>query len=737
MSLEKKLITKELEDIVNILTQEASPNEDIVQTKTSIGINAELHEELKLLLVELNTLIMTQSIGDSLNLNVLLRALETYNYSVSQDPNYCQASVQTEISALVSTLNSEVHSRPDVQMEQLLDVLMIAQNYKVEHHSDNTFIENVDLKPIADELDILIAEEVAEEITKEEVDFNLELLDTTAIEPSIDSIENTIIPTEEYEERSFFDDFIMADANMENSLEEVNTAQMNGENIIERKQAIFITDKQQHLPSIELLDRPKRFSYTCSNEELEEKSRLIESILKDYKINVEVVAAHQGPVITLFEMQLSPGLKVSKITNLAKDLARSLLVVSVRVVEVIEGLSTVGLEIPNKKRQTVYLSDVFNSSAFNGQDEHLPLVLGQDISGKAVVTDLMKMPHLLVAGTTGSGKSVGVNAMILSLLFKATPDQLRMIMIDPKMLELSIYEGIPHLLAPVVTDMKEASNALRWSVLEMERRYKLMSKMGVRNLDGFNKKILQAKGQGQAIKDPFFEPNLLLDDLVAPDLETMPFIVIIIDEFADMMMIVGKKVEELIARLAQKARAAGIHLVLATQRPSVDVITGLIKANIPTRMAFQVSTKIDSRTILDQMGAEQLLGNGDMLYLPPGSGLPKRIHGAFVSDDEVHRVVDDLKSHGTAHYIDAILNNDSSETIAGISGETQNEMDPLYDEAVSIVTESRKASISGVQRRLKVGYNRAARMIEDMELAGVVSAPMNNGQREVLAPPPI
>ncbi len=502
-------------------------------------------------------------------------------------------------------------------------------------------------------------------------------------------------------------------------------------------QTAFISNSSQHLPSINLLDKAEHLNYISPTEELEAKSRLIESILNDYKITVDVVGAHQGPVITLFELQLSPGIKVSKITNLVKDLARSLLVVSVRVVEVMEGLSTVGLEIPNSHRQTVYLSEVFNSTAFKGFNEKLPLVLGQDISGQPVVADLVKMPHLLVAGTTGSGKSVGINAMILSLLFKATPDQLRMIMIDPKMLELSIYEDIPHLLAPVVTDMKEASNALRWSVLEMERRYKLMSKLGVRNLDGYNKKIKNAQQEGKPLKDPLFEPNLLLDAQVHPDLETLPFIVIVIDEFADMMMIVGKKVEELIARLAQKARAAGIHLVLATQRPSVDVITGLIKANIPTRIAFQVSTKIDSRTILDQMGAEQLLGNGDMLYLPPGTGLPKRIHGAFVSDDEVHRVVADLKQHGTANYIDEILKNEGSEMIAGISGETQNESDPLYDEAVAIVTETRRASISGVQRRLKVGYNRAARMIEDMEAAGVVSTPMTNGQREVLAPPPI
>jgi len=444
-------------------------------------------------------------------------------------------------------------------------------------------------------------------------------------------------------------------------------------------------------------------------------------------------------VITRFELQLAPGVKVSQVTNLSKDLARAMLVVSIRVVEVIAGKSTVGIEIPNEHKVIVYFSDVLGSKEFSDSKASIPLGLGHDISGHPVVTDLAKMPHLLVAGTTGSGKSVGVNSMILSMIFQLSPDQLRLIMVDPKMLELSIYEDIPHLLAPVVTDMKEAANALRWCVAEMERRYKLMAAMGVRNLAGYNKKIDAAIDAGDPIKDPLFTANPLAPEQEADELETLPFIVIVIDEFADMMMIVGKKVEELIARLAQKARAAGLHLIIATQRPSVDVITGLIKANVPTRIAFQVSSKIDSRTILDQMGAENLLGHGDMLFLPPGMGYPQRIHGAFVSDEEVHAVVNDLKSRGKAEYIDEILSGDGVTTGGVIPGDAdpQSETDPLYDQAVAIVTESRRASISGLQRRLKVGYNRAARMVEDMELAGVVSSVQSNGQREVIAPPPV
>lgn len=499
---------------------------------------------------------------------------------------------------------------------------------------------------------------------------------------------------------------------------------------VQRKQA-------PQLPSLDLLDPPElQQQQGYSEEELEQMSRLLESKLKDFGVLAEVVEVNPGPVITRFELQPAPGVKASKITNLARDLARSMAVMSVRVVEVIPGKSVVGVEIPNEVRQTVHLSEVLNSKPYLEAKSRLTLALGNDIAGNPVVANLAKMPHLLVAGTTGSGKSVGVNAMLLSLLLKATPDEVRLILVDPKMLELSVYEGIPHLLTPVITDMKEAAGGLRWCVAEMERRYRLMAKMGVRNIAGFNDKVIQAQEAGQPIPDPLWNPQEygLPDDEPAPALETLPYIVVVIDEFADMMMMVGKKVEELIARIAQKARAAGIHLILATQRPSVDVITGLIKANIPTRIAFQVSSKIDSRTILDQGGAESLLGYGDMLYVPAGTSIPNRVHGAFVSDDEVHRVVEQWKQLGQPNYIDVNLSDGS----AGEGGGDlfDDEQDPLYDEAVAFVTESRKASISSVQRKLKIGYNRAARMIEAMEAAGVVSAAGSNGQREVLAPPP-
>jgi S-DNA-T family DNA segregation ATPase FtsK/SpoIIIE len=452
---------------------------------------------------------------------------------------------------------------------------------------------------------------------------------------------------------------------------------------------------------------------------------------------------HPGPVITRFELQPAPGVKASRVSGLAKDLARALSVTSVRVVEIIPGKTVIGLEIPNEEREMVLLHAVLASDLYQHSDSPLTMVLGKDIAGKPVVANLAKMPHLLVAGTTGSGKSVAVNVMILSMLFKATPEDVRMIMIDPKMLELSIYEGIPHLLTPVVTDMKEAANALRWSVAEMERRYKLMSMLGVRNLAGFNQKVRDAIEAGEPLPDPMWNPGAVVsEDEGPPALAPLPFIVIVIDELADMMMIVGKKVEELIARLAQKARAAGIHLILATQRPSVDVLTGLIKANIPTRLSFQVSSRIDSRTIIDQGGAEALLGNGDMLFLPPGSGMPMRAHGAFVSDQEVHNVVEFLKSTGRPNYLEAItrFTEDSAEfsgggSSKGAGGEGGEESDPLYDEAVRFVIDSRKASISSVQRQLKVGYNRAARMIEDMEKAGIVSPAESNGSRAVLAPP--
>jgi S-DNA-T family DNA segregation ATPase FtsK/SpoIIIE len=493
------------------------------------------------------------------------------------------------------------------------------------------------------------------------------------------------------------------------------------------------------IPPVSLLDDIVSARVGYSQESLEHLSRLLETKLAEFNVVIEVVEVHPGPVVTRFEAMPAPGVKVSKITNLAKDIARSLSVMSVRVVEVIAGKPTIGLEIPNEDREIVQLTEILQSKVYQGTKSPLAIALGKDISGLPVVSDLAKMPHLLVAGTTGSGKSVAVNAMLVSLLYKATADQVRLILIDPKMLELNVYEGIPHLLAPVVTDMKEAANALRWCVGEMERRYRLMAALGVRNIAGFNKKVKDAIAAGEPLLDPLYKPEEAFDPSApAPALETLPFIVVVVDEFADMMMVVGKKVEELIARIAQKARAAGIHLVLATQRPSVDVITGLIKANIPTRMAFQVSSRIDSRTIIDQGGAEALLGHGDMLFLPPGTAHPERVHGAFVDDHEVHSVVSWLKESGTAVYVDEILQ-ENTLPLPGMAseGEPDGEKDALYDQAVAIVTETRKASISYVQRRLKIGYNRAARIVEDMEAAGVVSAVQHNGSREVIAPPPV
>ena len=506
----------------------------------------------------------------------------------------------------------------------------------------------------------------------------------------------------------------------------------------ERQVPLFTEGLDGELPPLSLLDPPQRSGKALSKQALEAISRQVELKLRDFGVEAEVVAVQPGPVITRFELELAPGVKSSKITNLSRDLARSLSVMSVRVVEVIPGKTTIGLEIPNEQRETVYLSEVLQSEPYEKATSPLTVALGHDISGEPVVADLGKMPHLLVAGTTGSGKSVAVNAMILGLLYRATPREVRLIMIDPKMLELSVYEGIPHLLAPVVTDMKEATNALRWCVAEMERRYRLMAALGVRNIGGFNRKVKEALAAGKPIPDPLFNPEL---EEEPGQLEELPYIVVIIDELADMMMVVGKKVEELIARLAQKARAAGIHLILATQRPSVDVITGLIKANIPTRIAFQVSSRIDSRTILDQMGAEHLLGHGDMLYLPPGRGVPERVHGAFVSDNEVHKVVEVLKRSGIPQYNDEILSGGGEGDLfpggdANGGNGGGDEMDPLYDQAVAIVTESRRASISSVQRRLKIGYNRAARLIEEMEASGIVSPMQSNGSREVLAPPP-
>lgn len=511
--------------------------------------------------------------------------------------------------------------------------------------------------------------------------------------------------------------------------------------VLKEKQAPLFVDSavEGTLPPISILDPAEKKQLNYSPESLAAVGHLLEIKLKEFGVEVSVDSIHPGPVITRYEIQPAAGVKVSRISNLAKDLARSLAVTSVRVVEVIPGKTTVGIEIPNEDRQIVRFSEVLSTPEYDNAKSPVTLALGHDIGGKPVITDLAKMPHLLVAGTTGSGKSVGVNAMILSILFKSGPEDAKLIMIDPKMLELSIYEGIPHLLCPVVTDMKDAANALRWSVAEMERRYKLMAKMGVRNLSGFNQKVKDAQDAGEPLADPLYKRESIHDE--APLLTKLPTIVVVVDEFADMMMIVGKKVEELIARIAQKARAAGIHLILATQRPSVDVITGLIKANIPTRMAFQVSSKIDSRTIIDQGGAEQLLGHGDMLYMPPGTSLPIRVHGAFVSDEEVHRVVEAWKLRGSPDYNDDILAG-VEEPGSGFDGGSSeggedSESDVLYDEAVKFVLESRRASISAVQRKLKIGYNRAARMIEAMEMAGVVTSMNTNGSREVLAPGPV
>lgn len=502
----------------------------------------------------------------------------------------------------------------------------------------------------------------------------------------------------------------------------------------ERQVPLFDIPSDGELPALSLLDPAEESVVGLSEAALEALSRQVELKLKEFNVDAVVESVHPGPVVTRFELMLSAGTKVSQISNLAKDLARALSIISIRVVEVIPGKSTIGLEIPNEQREMVRLSEILGSSVSADASSVLTLGLGKDISGLPVVADLAKMPHLLVAGTTGSGKSVAVNAMILSLLYNATPREVRLIMIDPKMLELSVYEGIPHLLAPVVTDMKEAANAFRWCVAEMERRYKLMSALGVRNIGGYNRKVTDAEEAGSPLKDPLYQSTGPDDEV--PNLEELPFIVIVVDELADMMMVVGKKVETLIARLAQKARAAGVHLILATQRPSVDVLTGLIKANIPTRIAFQVSSRIDSRTILDQMGAEQLLGHGDMLYLPAGTSVPTRVHGAFVDDHEVHNVVKALKKKGPPNYIEAILQGVSEESgFPGAEGDDA-EADELYDQAVQIVTETRRASVSGIQRRLKVGYNRAARMVEEMERAGVVSELQSNGMREVLAPPP-
>jgi S-DNA-T family DNA segregation ATPase FtsK/SpoIIIE len=543
------------------------------------------------------------------------------------------------------------------------------------------------------------------------------------------------IPDEVFDEADEYENRVQSVSELKAKIDHSRKAKVAVKTVVDESEEQLGKSSTGPLPSFDLLERADKIKNPITPEELEIVSRLLEEKLADFNIEARVVGVYPGPVITRFEMDLAPGVKVSKITTLSKDLARAMSAISVRVVEVIPGKSVIGLELPNKNRDMVRLSEVISCEAFQSAESALTMVLGADISGKPVIVDLAKMPHLLVAGTTGSGKSVGVNVMILSLLYKSSPDDVRMIMIDPKMLELSVYEGIPHLLSEVVTDMKEAANALRWCVGEMERRYKLMSALGVRNLKGYNQKIKQAIEDGEPIRDPLwrFEESMLTE---APFLEKLPAIVVIVDEFADMMMIVGKKVEELIARIAQKARAAGIHLILATQRPSVDVITGLIKANIPTRISFQVSSKIDSRTILDQQGAEALLGMGDMLYLPSGTGVPTRVHGAFVDDHEVHAVVADWKKRGAPQYIDEILNGDANAEIL-LPGEqadgADQEYDAFYDEAVAFVTESRRASVSGVQRKFRIGYNRAARLVEQMEQSGVVTPPGHNGNREVLA----
>ena len=515
-----------------------------------------------------------------------------------------------------------------------------------------------------------------------------------------------------------------------------------GARIHKEKQAsipLFIEGKgpQGDLPALKLLDRPGEQVGGYSKDALEMMSRLVEKKLRDFNVQVTVVSVQPGPVITRFEIDPAAGIKASQIVGLARDLARALSVVSVRVVENIPGKTYIGLEIPNESRETVFLLEGLASEVYESSKSPLTLILGKDIAGETIVSDLCKMPHLLIAGTTGAGKSVCVNAIILSIIYKSTPEDVRMIMVDPKMLELSVYEGIPHLLTPVVTDMQKAANALRWCIVEMDRRFRLMAALGVRNIVGYNRKVKAAIEAGKPLDDPLFVP-LPGEDVDPPQLETIPYVVVIIDEFADLLMVVGKKIEELITRIAQRARAAGINLVLATQRPSVDVVTGLIKANIPTRVAFQVSSRADSRTVLDQMGAEQLLGHGDMLFLPPGTGFPVRVHGSFVSDQEVHRVADQLRSSGEPEYLEAVIDNTAlgdSVSVEGLGGSESGEDDPLYDKALSFVTETRRASISSVQRHLRVGYNRAARMVETMEAAGAVG-PLENGKRVVLAPPP-
>ncbi|WP_261885541.1 DNA translocase FtsK 4TM domain-containing protein [Vibrio pomeroyi] len=597
----------------------------------------------------------------------------------------------------------------------------------VEDQSDEQVFAPAAQQTEADQADEELADEQFEPFSYQEEDS----------QPTEQSLESAIdLPWEEVTE----DEPLNQDKDVEAFQSIVSEAQANmaaAQNPFLVQQDVNLPKPAEPLPTLELLFHPEKRETFIDRDALEAIARLVESKLADYKIKADVVDIFPGPVITRFELDLAPGVKVSRISGLSMDLARSLSALAVRVVEVIPGKPYVGLELPNMSRQTVFFSDVVGSTQFQEAKSPTTVVLGQDIAGEAVIADLSKMPHVLVAGTTGSGKSVGVNVMILSMLYKASPEDVRFIMIDPKMLELSVYEGIPHLLSEVVTDMKDASNALRWCVGEMERRYKLMSALGVRNIKGYNDKLKMAADAGHPIHDPLWKPGDSMDP-EAPLLEKLPYIVVIVDEFADLIMVVGKKVEELIARLAQKARAAGVHLILATQRPSVDVITGLIKANIPTRVAFTVSTKTDSRTILDQGGAESLLGMGDMLYLPPGSSHTIRVHGAFASDDDVHAVVNNWKARGKPNYIDEITNGEQTpETLLpGEKMEGDEEVDPLFDQVVEHVVHSRRGSVSGVQRRFKIGYNRAARIVEQLEAQGIVSAPGHNGNREVLAPAP-
>ncbi|TFH93580.1 DNA translocase FtsK 4TM domain-containing protein [Vibrio ouci] len=652
------------------------------------------------------------------------------------------ASVATATMAAVAT--ADVHT-PEVAMPYEQEIPATA----------------VDVEPV---VETAPAYEAVEEVPSSELPWNESVVDEDIAQPSIttselDQISTEIEPLEHHQEPMISSFDVAEEAQIEPVAEyqsqqeelaqDEDAAALNhmvaeAQAKVAAQQNPFLVQHEPNLPkpvepmpTLELLYHPEKRDNFIDRDALENIARLVEAKLADYKIKAEVVDIFPGPVITRFELDLAPGVKVSRISSLSMDLARSLSAMAVRVVEVIPGKPYVGLELPNMSRQTVFFSDVVGSQQFIEAKSPTTVVLGQDIAGDAVIADLSKMPHVLVAGTTGSGKSVGVNVMILSMLYKATPEDVRFIMIDPKMLELSIYEGIPHLLSEVVTDMKDASNALRWCVGEMERRYKLMSALGVRNIKGFNDKLKMAAEAGHPIHDPLWQPGDSMDEH-PPLLEKLPYIVVIVDEFADLMMVVGKKVEELIARLAQKARAAGVHLILATQRPSVDVITGLIKANIPTRVAFTVSTKTDSRTILDQGGAESLLGMGDMLYLPPGSSHTTRVHGAFASDDDVHAVVNNWKARGKPNYIDEITNGDQGPEalLPGEKPEGEEEMDPLFDQVVEHVVQSRRGSVSGVQRRFKIGYNRAARIVEQLEAQGIVSAPGHNGNREVLAPAP-